>query len=115
MLDRADTAPLQPEARVSDTTPVGFRGAGFVPATNRSAGWVALAVVLALWQLVGGLGLVNPLFLPTPFAILRAMGRLAASGAKRGPSGRKARLTIRSARLGSRPCRYRTAGSTVAT
>jgi NitT/TauT family transport system permease protein len=81
MLDRADTAPLEPLADSSDTAPVAFRGAGFVPATSRIAGWVALAVVLALWQLVGSLGLVNPLFLPTPLAILRAMGRLAASGA----------------------------------
>jgi NitT/TauT family transport system permease protein len=81
MLDRADTAPLEPFASSSDTAPVAFRGAGFVPATSRIAGWVALAVVLALWQLVGSLGLVNPLFLPTPLAILRAMGRLAASGA----------------------------------
>jgi NitT/TauT family transport system permease protein len=81
MLDRANGAPVDPRAGGSDIRPVAFRGAGFVPATNRFAGWIALAVVLALWQLVGGLGLVNPLFLPTPFAILRAMGRLAASGA----------------------------------
>jgi NitT/TauT family transport system permease protein len=81
MLDRADTAPLEPFAGSSDTAPVAFRGAGFVPATSRIAGCVALAVVLALWQLVGSLGLVNPLFLPTPLAILRAMGRLAVSGA----------------------------------
>jgi NitT/TauT family transport system permease protein len=81
MLDRADAPPLEPQAGTSDTTPVAFRGAGFVPATSRVAGWLALAVVLALWQLVGGLGLVNPLFLPTPLAILHAMGRLAASGA----------------------------------
>jgi NitT/TauT family transport system permease protein len=81
MLDRADTAPLEPFAGSSDTAPVAFRGAGFVPATSRIAGWVALAVVLALWQLVGSLGLVNPLFLPTPLAILRAMGRLAVVGA----------------------------------
>src|SRR5262245_1615567 len=80
MLDRAEM-PLGPEAGVSDTVPVAFRGAGFVPATNRIAGWVALAVVLTLWQIVGGLGLVNPLFLPTPLAILRAIGRLAAGGA----------------------------------
>jgi len=37
--------------------------------------------VLALWQLIGGVGLVNPLFLPTPLAILHAIGKLAASGA----------------------------------
>jgi ABC-type nitrate/sulfonate/bicarbonate transport system permease component len=86
MLDRADAAPVESENSKAETSkaetrPVAFRGAGFVPATGRTAGWVALAVVLVLWQLVGGLGLVNPLFLPPPSAILRAMGRLAASGA----------------------------------
>src|SRR5690348_3094027 len=81
MLERADTAPLEPDAGVSGTSPVAFRGAGFVPATSRMAGWVALAVVLMLWQLTGSLGLVNSLFLPTPLAILRAIGRLAADGA----------------------------------
>src|SRR5262249_28089395 len=81
MLDRASAAPVEPKAGSSDTRPVAFRGAGFVPATSRTAGWIALAVVLVLWQLVGSLGLVNPLFLPSPLAILHAMGRLAASGA----------------------------------
>jgi ABC-type nitrate/sulfonate/bicarbonate transport system permease component len=81
MLDRAGAAPLEPQTGVPDTRPVAFRGAGFVPATSRTAGWLALGVVLLLWQLVGGAGLVNPLFLPTPLAILRAMGRLASSGA----------------------------------
>ena len=81
MLDRADTTPPGQAASVPDTSPVAFRGAGFGPATSRTAGWIALALVLALWQLIGGLGLVNPLFLPTPLAILRAIANLAASGA----------------------------------
>jgi len=81
MLDRADTTPPGRAASVPDTSPVAFRGVGFVPATSRSAGWIALAAVLALWQLIGGVGLVNPLFLPTPLAILHAIGKLAASGA----------------------------------
>jgi len=81
MLDRADTTPPGRAASVPDTSPVAFRGGGFVPATSRSAGWIALAAVLALWQLIGGVGLVNPLFLPTPLAILHAIGKLAASGA----------------------------------
>jgi NitT/TauT family transport system permease protein len=64
-----------------ETRPVRFRGAGFAPGVNRYAGWTALFVVLAIWQFAGSAGLVNPLFLPTPFAIGRAMYRLAASGA----------------------------------
>jgi NitT/TauT family transport system permease protein len=60
---------------------VAFRGAGFAPRASRHAGWIALAAVIALWQLLGSLSLVNPIFLPTPSAILRAIYQLAASGA----------------------------------
>jgi NitT/TauT family transport system permease protein len=75
MLDRAADK-TRMEAR-----PVAFRGAGFAPRASRYAGWIALLVVIALWQLAGSLGLVNSLFLPTPSAIVRAIWNLAASGA----------------------------------
>jgi NitT/TauT family transport system permease protein len=65
----------------SDTRPVRFRGAGFVPGTSRYGGWIALALVIAIWQLAGGAGWINPLFLPTPLAICRAIYQLALSGA----------------------------------
>ncbi|CCD91078.1 putative ABC transporter, permease protein [Bradyrhizobium sp. ORS 375] len=58
-----------------------FRGAGFTPAASRWAGLLALISVLGLWQLIGSLALINPLFLPTPLGILRALYRLAESGA----------------------------------
>ena len=61
--------------------PVAFRGAGFTPGASRYAGWIAMALVIALWQLAGGLALVNPIFLPAPLAVLRAIYQLAASGA----------------------------------
>jgi NitT/TauT family transport system permease protein len=61
--------------------PVAFRGAGFAPGTSRYAGWIAMALVIALWQLLGSFSLVNPVFLPAPLAILRAIYQLAASGA----------------------------------
>ena len=85
MLERAKpTEPRQPEAK-ADARPVRFRGAGFVPSADRQgdwiAGWIALLAVLALWQLAGSAGLVNPLFLPTPLSIGRAIYQLAASGA----------------------------------
>ncbi len=64
-----------------ETRPVQFRGAGFVPGTSRYAGWMALFLIIVLWQLAGAAGLVNPLFLPTPLAIGRAIARLALSGA----------------------------------
>jgi len=78
MLDRA---PAPPAETTTPTRPVAFRGAGFAPVTSRYAGWAALALVIALWQAAGSLGLVNPLFLPSPLAIGGAIYRLGASGA----------------------------------
>jgi len=80
MLDRA----TGPEPRVgakTDARPVAFRGAGFTPRASRHAGWIALLVVIAVWQVAGSAGLVNSLFLPTPTAIVRAIWQLAISGA----------------------------------
>ena len=80
MLDRA---PAQQDAATDAgaVRPVVFRGAGFTPSASRYAGWVALAIVLALWQVAGSLALVNPLFLPAPLSIGRALYQLAISGA----------------------------------
>src|SRR6202051_4866737 len=80
MLDRAreDQAPVDPNA---GTRPGAFRGAGFAPKAGRASGWIALALVTGLWQLAGSLALVNPLFLPPPSAIARAIWQLAISGA----------------------------------
>src|SRR5947199_4556072 len=78
MLDRA---PAGPSAKDEAVRPVGFRGGGFVPASSRFGGWIALALVIAIWQAAGSTGLVNPLFLPAPFAIARAIYQLAISGA----------------------------------
>jgi len=80
MLDRAreEQAPADPSA---GTRPVAFRGAGFAPRAGRTSGWIALALVIGLWQLAGSLALVNPLFLPPPSAIARAIWQLAISGA----------------------------------
>ncbi|MCC8974101.1 ABC transporter permease [Bradyrhizobium brasilense] len=79
MLDRA---PQQAKDQSAEATrPVAFRGAGFIPGGSRHAGWIALALVIALWQLAGSAGWVNPLFLPAPSAIAVAIYRLAMSGA----------------------------------
>jgi len=56
-----------------------FRGAP--PA--RLEVWVgagAFAVVLAAWSLVTGLGLIQPQFLPSPWAVVRALGGLFGAG-----------------------------------
>src|SRR5207248_11790021 len=58
-----------------------FRGAGFVPSAGRRRRWIALLLAIAVWQLAAGAALVNPLFLPPPTAIARAIYQLAISGA----------------------------------
>ena len=78
MLDRA---PAGTTSSAETTRRVPFRGAGFVPASSRFGGWIALAFVIALWQVAGSVGLVNALFLPPPSAIVRAIYQLAISGA----------------------------------
>jgi NitT/TauT family transport system permease protein len=78
MLDRA---PADVTSKDEATRRVRFRGAGFVPASSRFGGWIALALVIAIWQAAGSTGSVNPLFLPAPSAIARAIYELAMSGA----------------------------------
>ncbi|KJC47219.1 ABC transporter permease [Bradyrhizobium sp. LTSP885] len=79
MLDRA--APETKQQSAETPRPVAFRGGGFMPAGSRYAGWIVLALVIAVWQLAGSTGWVNPLFLPAPSAIAVAIYRLAMSGA----------------------------------
>ena len=81
MLDRATDTASQPADPATATRPVEFRGAGFAPKAGRYAGWIALVSVIGLWQIAGSAGLVNPLFLPAPLAIARAIWQLALSGA----------------------------------
>ena len=81
MLDRSTQQPRPQGEAAHDLRPVSFRGAGFVPASGRHGGWIGLAAAVTVWQLAGSAGLVNPLFLPTPLAICRAINQLALSGA----------------------------------
>jgi len=81
MLDRANDPADSPHAGKTELRPVAFRGAGFAPRAGRYAGWIALVLAIGAWQLAGSVGLVNPLFLPTPVAIARAIYQLALSGA----------------------------------
>ena len=78
------TARRAGSARPRPTRPVAFRGAGFAPSAGRYSGWIALVLVIALWQLAGSAGWVNPLFLPAPSAIARAIWQLALSAARSG-------------------------------
>jgi ABC-type nitrate/sulfonate/bicarbonate transport system permease component len=81
MLDRATSEDRPKTEAASDTRRVEFRGGGFIPSTGRYGGWIALVLVIALWQLAAGTALINPLFLPAPSAIARAIYQLAISGA----------------------------------
>ena len=82
MLDRAQTDAASAQGDLeSKPRPVAFRGGGFTPRAGRYSGWIALVAVIGLWQLAGNAGLVNPVFLPTPAAIGRAIYQLAVSGA----------------------------------
>jgi ABC-type nitrate/sulfonate/bicarbonate transport system permease component len=82
MLDRAEpSAPGSQGAGSGDVRPVAFRGGGFAPRAGRYAGWIALVLMIGLWQLAGSSGWINPLFLPPPSAIARAIWQLAISGA----------------------------------
>src|SRR4030081_795419 len=76
--DPADSPQADPE---TGPRPVKFRGAGFTPKAGRYSGWIALLLVIGLWQLAGSAGWVNPLFLPAPSAIAVAIYKLALSGA----------------------------------
>ena len=82
MLDRAgDQAASPPAGTTAEVRQVAFRGAGFAPKAGRYSGWIALVLVMGLWQLAGSAGWVNPLFLPPPSAIALAIWKLAISGA----------------------------------
>src|SRR3984893_5948011 len=82
MLERPKTVTgLPQEDRKTAKRLVTFRGAGFTPKSGRYAGWIALLLVIGFWQLAGSSGWVNPLFLPAPSAIVRAIWQLAISGA----------------------------------
>src|SRR6202158_2576800 len=82
MLDPPETSADSPQAGLeAPPRPVKFRGAGFTPRAGRYSGWIALVLVIGLWQLAGSAALVNPLFLPAPSAIAVAIYKLALSGA----------------------------------
>jgi ABC-type nitrate/sulfonate/bicarbonate transport system permease component len=81
MLDRANDSAGSPLTETAEPRPVAFRGAGFAPKAGRYAGWIALVLAIGVWQLAGSAGWVNPLFLPTPVATVRAIYQLALSGA----------------------------------
>jgi ABC-type nitrate/sulfonate/bicarbonate transport system permease component len=82
MLERTNASDASPQQnREAAARPVAFRGGGFSPKAGRYAGWIALALAIGCWQLAGSVGWINPVFLPAPLAIARAIYQLAVSGA----------------------------------
>jgi ABC-type nitrate/sulfonate/bicarbonate transport system permease component len=72
-------------ARVAVAAPSGrrevaFRGGGFLPAPKPLHSWIAFAAVLSFWQASVSLRWVDPVFLPSPLAIIDALIALARSG-----------------------------------
>jgi ABC-type nitrate/sulfonate/bicarbonate transport system permease component len=59
---------------------VPFRAAGFSPRNHPWTGAATLAVVILIWQAGSSTGLIPELFLPSPFAVGRALWRLVRSG-----------------------------------
>jgi ABC-type nitrate/sulfonate/bicarbonate transport system permease component len=59
---------------------VDFRGAGFLDVPKPLYSWIAFAGILTLWQAAISLGWVDPVFLPSPAAIVEALWQLAISG-----------------------------------
>jgi ABC-type nitrate/sulfonate/bicarbonate transport system permease component len=67
------------EPRAPDRS-VSFRGGGFEPAGRRWASWLAFAAIVALWQIASSTGLLSPVAMPSPLAVVNALHDLAVSG-----------------------------------
>jgi NitT/TauT family transport system permease protein len=59
---------------------VAFRGGGFLDVPKPLYSWVAFAAILAIWQAAITLGWIDPVFLPSPVAIVDALWQLTISG-----------------------------------
>lgn len=60
--------------------PVAFRGGGFAPTSKVLLSLIGLAAILVLWELAFVMRWVNPVLLPGPVEVARALGKLVASG-----------------------------------
>jgi ABC-type nitrate/sulfonate/bicarbonate transport system permease component len=64
----------------AEPRPVIFRGGGFEPRPRRWAPWLAFAAILAGWQVASATGALPALLMPSPMAVLSALGDLVRSG-----------------------------------
>ncbi|CAN5233744.1 ABC transporter permease [soil metagenome] len=58
---------------MSERRPVAFRGGGFNPVPRPLLPWLVFAALIGLWQLASNTGLLSPLFMPSPLAVIRAL------------------------------------------
>jgi NitT/TauT family transport system permease protein len=65
---------------MSERQPIPFRGGGFNPAPRRLLPWIVFFVLIGLWQAASSWGLLPPLFMPSPAAVVRALVELWANG-----------------------------------
>src|SRR5690349_9518419 len=80
MTVQTDKRPVPPQTPFSRRKSVFSMGADFSPSTYIFISACAFLLLLALWLLVTGLGLLKPIFLPSPAAVLARLGKLAADG-----------------------------------
>src|SRR5580658_8948604 len=59
---------------------VAFRGGGFTLAPKQIHSWIAFAIIIGLWQVAISRRWIDPVFLPSPWAICEALWTLARSG-----------------------------------
>src|ERR1700742_430000 len=59
---------------------VEFRGGGFLDVPKPLYSWVSFAGILIVWQAAISLGWIDPVFLPSPIAIVDALWQLTVSG-----------------------------------
>jgi ABC-type nitrate/sulfonate/bicarbonate transport system permease component len=61
---------------MSERRAIPFRGGGFNPMPRRALPWIVFVVLIALWQAASSAGLLPPLFMPSPAAVVRALVNL---------------------------------------
>src|SRR5258708_17640632 len=57
----------------SDRRPIPFRGGGFAPVPRRLLPWIVFLILIAAWQAASSAGLLPPLFMPSPAAVIDAL------------------------------------------
>ena len=76
----ANELAIKTQAAAPSRRAVAFRGGGFLDVPKPLYSWVAFAGILVVWQAAISLGWIDPVFLPSPAAIVDALWQLTVSG-----------------------------------